>query len=187
MTRSVVWQGGERYFSTWNHRLCHHRRRREIRHGWDDLVCSSVWRCEAHWRCYSSCKKAVTSWVWGWSVRVLVYCCRHRDCDTWHCVTVCSHEGDLQCFEHQESLQIFRRRLLFFSHTWVGCARIHEKWVCASVDEQDPRTVQAPEDEIEWLDMLYGSVRDEAKLQFPNIIRKDRRLPFGSWTLSIHS
>jgi hypothetical protein len=25
------------------------------------------------------------------------------------------------------------------------------------------------------------------KLQFPNIIRKDRRLQFGSWTLSIHS
>ena len=26
-------QGGERYFSAWNHRLCHHRSRREIRHG----------------------------------------------------------------------------------------------------------------------------------------------------------
>jgi hypothetical protein len=25
------------------------------------------------------------------------------------------------------------------------------------------------------------------RLQFPNIIRKDRRLQFGSWTLSIHS
>ncbi len=70
LTHSVVWQGGERYFSPWNHRACDHRSRRKIRYGcsirvdhtdffkwllklihsWDDVECIFVWRCEAHWR-----------------------------------------------------------------------------------------------------------------------------------------
>jgi hypothetical protein len=75
LTHSVVWQteGGQRCSSTWDHRLCDHISRRQIRHGWDVVECSSVWRCESHWRRHSSCNQAVTHCLWGWSVWFRVY------------------------------------------------------------------------------------------------------------------
>ncbi len=54
---------------------------RQLCHGWDVVECSSVWRCETHWRRYSSYQQVWTRRVWCWKVWVLVHSCRQGDCE----------------------------------------------------------------------------------------------------------
>ncbi len=69
---------------------CDHISRRKIRHGWDSVECSSVWRCEAHWRHWSSCKQAAIRWVGLGSMSARLLLQAPRLCWLTLCSRVCT-------------------------------------------------------------------------------------------------